>query len=38
MVINGDVQTRKKIKTGWYDSNYTEVVDGLTDGEIVLLP
>jgi RND family efflux transporter MFP subunit len=38
MVTNGDVQTRKKIKTGWYDSNYTEVVDGLTDGEIVLLP
>ena len=28
----------KKIKTGWYDSSYTEVTEGLKEGEIVLLP
>ena len=37
-VKEGKTQTRKKIKTGWYDGSFTEVVDGLKEGEIVLLP
>mgnify|MGYP005839460873 CR=1 FL=1 len=37
-VIDGDARVKKKIKTGWYDNSYTEVVDGLEEGEIVLLP
>lgn len=36
-VLNGDAQIKKKIRTGWYDSNYTEVVDGLKEGEFVLI-
>lgn len=37
-VIEGDARVKKKIKTGWYDNSYTEVVNGLEEGEIVLLP
>jgi len=37
-VIENAAQISKKIKTGWYDSNYTEVVEGLNEGETVLLP
>lgn len=37
-VKDGDAHTKKKIKTGWYDHNITEVVEGLADGEIILLP
>ena len=36
-VIDGDARIRKKIKTGWYDNSYTEVVYGLEGGEMVLL-
>lgn len=36
-VKDGDAHNKKKIKTGWYDHSITEVVEGLTDGEIVLL-
>ncbi|MBN2863902.1 MAG: efflux RND transporter periplasmic adaptor subunit [Bacteroidales bacterium] len=37
-VIENGTQISKKIKTGWYDSDYTEVVEGLNEGETVLLP
>lgn len=37
-VLNGDTRIDKKIKTGWYDTSYTEVTEGLKEGEIVLLP
>ncbi len=37
-VIENGTRISKKIKTGWYDSNYTEVVEGLIEGETVLLP
>jgi len=37
-VINGDTQLIKQIKTGWNDASYTEIVDGLSEGEFVLLP
>ena len=36
-VVDGDAWIKKKIKTGWYDHSFTEVVDGLAGGEIVLL-
>ncbi|MGD9928554.1 MAG: efflux RND transporter periplasmic adaptor subunit [Mangrovibacterium sp.] len=37
-VIDGETQTKKKIKTGWYDNSYTEVTEGLRENEFVLLP
>lgn len=37
-VIENATQISKKIKTGWYDSNYTEIVEGLSEGETILLP
>jgi macrolide-specific efflux system membrane fusion protein len=37
-VVEDDVHKPRKIKTGWYDSNYTEVLDGLTEGETLVLP
>jgi len=37
-VVDGDVRINKKIKTGWYDISYTEVTEGLKEGETVLLP
>jgi len=37
-VIKGDTQIIKQVQTGWYDSSYTEIVDGLNEGEFVLLP
>jgi RND family efflux transporter MFP subunit len=36
-VVSGNAQTRKKIRTGWYDSNFIEVVEGLEEGELVLI-
>ena len=37
-VVENDERITKKIKTGWYDSNYTEVVEGLGEGEIIIIP
>jgi macrolide-specific efflux system membrane fusion protein len=37
-VVDGDAQINKKIKTGWYDNSYTEVTEGLEEGETILLP
>jgi len=37
-VMENGTAVSRKIKTGWYDSNFTEVVDGLNEGEKVLLP
>lgn len=37
-VVENDTRILKKIKTGWYDGNYTEVIDGLDEGETVILP
>jgi len=37
-VVDGDARINKKIKTGWFDNSYTEVTEGLEEGEIVLLP
>jgi macrolide-specific efflux system membrane fusion protein len=37
-VIDGDARLNRKIKTGWYDNSYTEVTEGLEEGEMVLLP
>jgi RND family efflux transporter MFP subunit len=37
-VIDKGEQVQKKIKTGWYDNRYTEVTEGLKEGEFVLLP
>ena len=37
-IITNNTQEARKIKTGWYDSNFTEVVEGLNEGETILLP
>ena len=36
-VIDGDTQIKKRIKTGWHDKNYTEIIDGLKEGEIIAI-
>ena len=36
-VLKDNTHIRKKIRTGWYDASYTEIVDGLKEGEFVLL-
>lgn len=35
-VIKDGTRIKKKIKTGWYDTSYTEVMEGLKEGEFVL--
>lgn len=37
-IVANNTQEARKIKTGWYDSNFTEVVEGLNEGETILLP
>lgn len=37
-VLENGTAVSRKIKTGWYNSSFTEVVDGLNEGETVLLP
>lgn len=37
-VMENGTAISRKIKTGWYNSSFTEVVDGLNEGETVLLP
>lgn len=37
-VIENGTQVSRKINPGWSDGNYTEVVEGLNEGETVLLP
>jgi macrolide-specific efflux system membrane fusion protein len=37
-VIENNNQITRKIKTGWYDNSFTEVLEGLDEGETVLIP
>lgn len=37
-IVADNTQETRKIKTGWYDSSFTEVVEGLNEGETILLP
>lgn len=37
-VLENNTTVNRKIKTGWSDGNYIEVVEGLEEGETVLLP
>lgn len=37
-VLENNTTVNRKIKTGWSDNNYIEVVEGLEEGETVLLP
>jgi len=37
-VIENSVQISRKVVTGWYDSSYTEIIEGLKEGETVILP
>ncbi|HBE41486.1 MAG TPA: efflux RND transporter periplasmic adaptor subunit [Bacteroidales bacterium] len=37
-VIENNSQVSRKIKPGWSDGTYTEVIEGLNEGETVLLP
>ncbi len=36
-VIKGNTQIKKKIKTGWHDRNYTEITNGLKEGETIVI-
>ncbi len=37
-VVENEKIILKKIKTGWNDSNYTEIIEGLSEGEIIIIP
>ena len=36
-ILTGGKPIRKTIRTGWKDSNYTEVVSGLNEGDLVII-
>ncbi len=36
-VIENDSQTTRKIKTGWSDNNYTEIIEGLEEGVTIVM-
>ncbi len=36
-VVDGEQQTTRQVKTGWRDDGYTEIIDGLQEGETVLV-
>ncbi len=36
-VVSGGQQTKRQVKTGWRDDGYTEITDGLQEGETVLV-
>lgn len=36
-ILNGSKPVRRIIKTGWKDSNYTEIIEGVTEGETVII-
>ena len=37
-VIEGEKRIQRKVKSGWKDNGLTEIVDGLKEGEQVLIP
>ncbi len=37
IVADGEQQTTRQVKTGWRDDGYTEITDGLQEGETVLV-
>ncbi|MCA1801378.1 MAG: HlyD family efflux transporter periplasmic adaptor subunit, partial [Rhodothermaceae bacterium] len=38
MVSEDGMHMRRSVKTGWRDGPYTEITDGLADGELIVLP
>jgi macrolide-specific efflux system membrane fusion protein len=36
-ILQNDKAVRKTVKTGWKDSNYTEILEGVTEGETVII-
>lgn len=37
-IVENSVNVSRKVKTGWFDKNFTEIVEGLKEGDIILLP
>ena len=37
-VIEGDKKTQRKVKAGWKDNGFTEIISGLKEGEQILVP
>jgi macrolide-specific efflux system membrane fusion protein len=37
-VVDNETSTLRKIKTGWSDESFTEIMDGLNEGEKIVLP
>jgi len=35
-ILNNNKPVRRIVKTGWKDSTYTEIIDGVTEGEMVI--
>jgi len=38
MVIEGEKRIQRKVKVGWKDNGYTEIMSGLKEGEQILVP
>ncbi|MBI4833485.1 MAG: efflux RND transporter periplasmic adaptor subunit [Planctomycetes bacterium] len=36
-ILQGDKPIRKAVKTGWKDSNFTEILEGVAEGETVII-
>jgi macrolide-specific efflux system membrane fusion protein len=36
-VIEGDMKVQRKVKTGWKDNGFTEIISGLEEGEQILV-
>lgn len=37
LVLDGDTHVRRTVSVGWRDGAYTEILDGLSDGDLVLI-
>ena len=37
-IMQDGLLTRKRVQAGWTQDGWTEITDGLTEGEIIVLP
>jgi HlyD family secretion protein len=38
LALEGDTRVRRTVSVGWRDGTYTEILEGLSDGDLVLIP
>jgi hypothetical protein len=37
-VVEGEKRIQCKVKTGWKDNGFTEIISGVKEGETILVP